>query len=329
MTNPNDAIGTNGAFGGRTSVNAFNDSLAAYSTRGVISGWDCVPKTGLTVSLGGTAGVRDVAAAMDANGNFTTINNISGSAVDVTMPAAPASNKRIDLVVAYVDNPPQGNTTDVDNPDACGIISVSGTAAANPTPPTEANIRSAITADGASGSTAYYVILAKITITSGTTDIDATMIQSGVSDLGAEMQGGKVGTQAIQDGAVTAAKLDWSTFEYHNSETNNYGYPTAYTNTLSYTTLSAGKFLAIASGTQTATTNNTFYQRLIQTRGGTSVANTARYVSGISSAAWSNFSMQYIFNCQAGDVIAIQRQASTATSADGNNRTTLTIVRIA
>jgi len=213
MTNPNDAVGTNGAFGGRTSVNAFNDGLAAYSTRGVISGWDCVPNSGLTVSVGGTSGVRDVAAALDANGNFTTINNISGSPVDVTMPAAPASNKRIDLVVAYVDNPPQGTSTDTDNAGACGIITVSGTAAANPTPPTDANIRSAITADGASGSTAYYVILAKITITSGTTDIDATMIESGVADLGAEFQGGKVGTQAIQNNAVTASKIDGSTFD--------------------------------------------------------------------------------------------------------------------
>jgi hypothetical protein len=116
--------------------------------------------------------------------------------------------------------------------------------------------------------------------------------------------------------------------EYYNSEVTNYGYPTAYTNTLSYTTLSAGKFLAIASGVQTATANNTFYQRLIQTRGGSTVTYTARYSSGITSLTWNTFAVQYVFDCQAGDVISIQRQASTAVGADGNNRTTLTIVKI-
>lgn len=170
MTNPDNAIGTNAAYGGRTSVNAFNDGIGAYS-RGVLSGWECVPNSGMTVSLGGSGTTRDVAIAEDNAGNKTTINNISGSPVDVTMAAAPASNSRIDLVVAYVDNPPQGTSTIADNYEACGIIAVQGTAASSPTPPTDNIIRTAITADGASGTTAYYVVLASITIANGTTDI--------------------------------------------------------------------------------------------------------------------------------------------------------------
>lgn len=179
MTNPDNAIGTNAAYDGRTSVNAFNDDLASYSA-GILSGWACVPNTGLTVSLGGGSD-RDVAIAEDNNGNKTTINNISGSAVDVTMPAAPASNTRIDLVVAYVDNPPQGNSTTADNPDACGIIPVSGTPSAIPVAPNDGAIRTAITADGASGATAYYVVLANITIANGTTDLTSDDIQAGDS----------------------------------------------------------------------------------------------------------------------------------------------------
>lgn len=179
MTNPDNAIGTNAAYDGRTSVNAFNDDLASYSA-GILSGWECIPNTGLTVSLGGGSD-RDVAIAEDNNGNKTTINNISGSAVDVTMPAAPASNTRIDLVVAYVDNPPQGNSTTADNPDACGIIPVSGTPSATPVAPNDGAIRSAITADGASGTTAYYVVLANITIANGTTDLTSDDIQAGDS----------------------------------------------------------------------------------------------------------------------------------------------------
>lgn len=181
-TNPDNAIGTNAAYGGRTSVNAFNDDLAGFS-RGILSGWACTPNTGLTVSLGGDGNNRDVAIAEDNIGNKTTINNISGSPVDVTIAAAPGSNSRIDAIVAYVDNPPQGEETVADNPAACGIISVSGNAAASPVAPNDNAIRSAITTDGASGTTAYYVVLAYVTVASGTTDIVADNIAAGESAM--------------------------------------------------------------------------------------------------------------------------------------------------
>lgn len=179
MTNPNNAIGTNGAYSGRTSVNALNDNLAVYSGRGILSGWATAPSSGLTVALGGDSTTRDVAIAEDNAGNKTTINNISGNPVSVTISAAPSTNSRIDLIVAYVENPPQGSSDKVDNYEACGLIVVEGTVASSPSAPSEADIRSAITADGATGSTAYYVILSSITITSGTTDITSDMIESG------------------------------------------------------------------------------------------------------------------------------------------------------
>ena len=170
-TNPNNAVGTNAAYDGRTTVEAFNDVLGAFTSRGILSGWACSPNSGMTVSLGGDGTTRDVAIAEDNAGNKTTINNISGSPIDVTMSAAPGSNSRIDLVVAYVDNPPQGASSTADNPSACGIIKVDGTPASTPVAPNDSAIRTAITADGASGSTAFYVVLASITIASGTTDI--------------------------------------------------------------------------------------------------------------------------------------------------------------
>lgn len=185
-TNPNNAVGTNAAYGGRTSVKAFNDNIGAYS-RGIISGWACSPSSGMTVSLGGDGTTRDIAIAEDVSGNKITVNNISESPISVTMSAAPSSNSRIDLIVAYVDNPPQGSATALDNPAACGLITVSGTAAANPVAPNESAIRTAITADGASGSTAYYVILAQITIAAGTTDIVAGNISAGsAAGIGAQ-----------------------------------------------------------------------------------------------------------------------------------------------
>lgn len=222
MTNPNNAVGTNAAFGGRTSVNAFNDDLNIYS-RGIISGWACSPKSGMTVQIGGNGTERDVAAAEDNAGNKTSINNISGSPIDVTIPAAPATNNRIDIIVAYAGNPPSGTSTVVDNPAACGIIVVSGTAAASPTAPTDAAIRSAITADGASGSTAYYVILAQIRVGTGVTTIGSGVITKG--DV--------VRSYAqLADSSVTSDKIDWTTFAPY--------WKTVATSTSSSVTLPAG-----------------------------------------------------------------------------------------
>ena len=212
MTNPNNAVGTNAAYGGRTSVNAFNDDLTIYS-RGILSGWSCSPKSGMSVQIGGNGSDRDAAVAEDNAGNKTSINNISGSPIDVTIPAAPATNNRIDLIVAYADNPPSGTSTVVDNPAACGIIVVSGTAASNPTAPTNAAIRSAITADGASGSTAYYVILAQIRVGTGVTTIGSGVITQGdVVKSYATAGDETVTTDAIADGAITSDKVDYTTF---------------------------------------------------------------------------------------------------------------------
>lgn len=177
-TNPDNAVGTNAAYGGRTSVNAFNDDLSAY-TRGVLSGWACTPDSGLTVKLGGNGNTRDVAIAEDSAGNKTTINNRVNSPISVTIGAAPAANTRIDAIVAYVDASPQGSATITDNYEACGLITVPGSASASPVAPSESTIRSAITADGASGSAAYYVVLAYVSIASGTTDITANQITAG------------------------------------------------------------------------------------------------------------------------------------------------------
>ena len=212
MTNPNNAIGTNGAFDGRTSPNALNDITAAF-TRGIVSGWNCAPKSGMTVQLGGSASVRDVALAEDNAGDKLTINNRSGAPVEITLDGAPATNNRVDAIVAYVDNPSTGDGNTTDNPTACGIIAVSGTVAANPTPPTDEQIRSAITTDGATGGVAYYVILATIRVGTSVTSIGSGVITQGtpVQSIAA-LSDGAVTTDKLADGAVTSEKVDWSTF---------------------------------------------------------------------------------------------------------------------
>lgn len=212
MANPNNAVGTNGAFGGRTSVNALNDVLGAFTGRGILSGWNCSPKSGLTVQLGGNGSVRDVAIAEDATGNKTTVNNISQAPVSVTLNNAPASNSRIDLVVAYIEDSPNGSG-ETDNPDVVNVLVVSGSAASTPVAPNDSAIRTAITADGASGATAYYVVLAQIRLAAGTTDIDSTMITQGAPVVfgGIGLSQGIVDSDAIADGAVTSDKVDFAT----------------------------------------------------------------------------------------------------------------------
>lgn len=207
MTNPNNAIGTNGAYSGRTSPNALNDITAAYS-KGIISGWACSPKSGMTVQLGGASGTRDVALAQDNAGNKLTIDNRSAAPVDVTISGAPATNSRIDCIVAYVDNPSTGDGSTTDNPTTCGIIAVSGTVAANPTAPNDTTIRAAITTDGATGGSAYYVILATIAVGTGVTTIGSGVITQGDTATSAniDIADGSIGTAKLASGTVTAAK---------------------------------------------------------------------------------------------------------------------------
>lgn len=243
MTNPNDAVGTNAAYGGRTSVNAFNDSLGAF-TRGILSGWGASAGGGMSVDIGGDGTTRDIAVAVDNIGNKTTVNNISGSPINVPIATAPASNSRIDAIVVYVDNPASGVSTVADNPSACGIIAVEGTPAASPTAPTDADIRTAITADGASGSTAYYAVIAQITVAANVTVIDAGAI-SQLNNLyatvgqdnfrtssinGSKLQDLSITNSKIGGAAVKSSNIDfttlWSYFSkvaipWHNSGGNS------------------------------------------------------------------------------------------------------------
>ena len=203
-TNPNNAVGTNGAYSGRTSPNALNDVLASFTGRGILSGWACVPDSGMDVTVGGDGSHRDVAIAEDNAGNKVTVNNISQSPVSVTIPAAPANNSRIDSIVAYVENPPMGTSTDTDNPGTVGLIVVSGTVASTPVVPTDNQIRTGITADGAAGSTAYYVVLANVTVPNGITTITNTNISAGDEAITNNVS---VNTAQIVDGAVTNDKM--------------------------------------------------------------------------------------------------------------------------
>lgn len=209
MTNPNDAIGTPAAYDGRGSVNGYGDGLGTLDGRGVISGWNCRPKSGMTVQIGGQSAIRDIALAEDNANNRVTINNRSAAPVDLTISAAPSTNNRIDAIVAYVDQPATGDNSTSDNPDACGIIVVKGTVAANPSAPTEAQIRTAITADGATGSSAYYVVLATIRVGTNVSTIGAGVITQGAR-VRPTIPSSTITAAMIAASAVTNGKINLS-----------------------------------------------------------------------------------------------------------------------
>lgn len=316
MTNPGNAIGTNAAYGGRTSVNAFNDGLAGYS-RGVLSGWGCTPDSGLTVALGGDGNNRDVAIAEDNAGNKTTINNISGSPVSVTIAGAPASNSRIDAIVAYIDNPANGDSTTADNPGACGIIPVSGTASASPVAPTESAIRTAITADGASGTTAYYVVLATVTISAGTTDLTSSNITAGTS--------AGLGTAQIQDEAVTADKIDFASLTRYRYDVSNIAIPTSSMNVATYTIPSDGTyFICLTCSLELVSSQHTTYITLY--RNDTLVDN---HYCGIAPNYWGQLAYSNMLeNYAQGDTVRVSIRDTVGIPANVNTHLRLQIIQL-
>ena len=224
MTNPDNTVGTNAGFDGRTTPNAFNDILGAF-TRGIVSGWACTPKYGMTVQLGGDGSTRDVAIAEDNAGNKTTINNRTATPVEITLAGAPATGNRIDSIVAYVDSAQSGQgATDVDFPSITGIIAVSGTAAGSPSAPSEATIRSAITSDGADGASSFYVVLANITVGQGVTTIGSGVISAGTP---AQMSGDN-----IPNASISGDKLNYATMSAYGRSTTSLALTTTNQNAL-------------------------------------------------------------------------------------------------
>lgn len=328
MANPNNAVGTNGAFGGRTSVNALNDVLGAFTGRGILSGWNCSPKSGLTVQLGGNGSVRDVAIAEDATGNKTTVNNISQAPVSVTLNNAPASNSRIDLVVAYIEDSPNGSG-ETDNPDVVNVLVVSGSAASTPVAPNDSAIRTAITADGASGATAYYVVLAQIRLATGTTDIDSTMITQGTPVAFGEigLSEGVVGSDAIADGAVTSDKVDFATIQVPFSDGDNI--TTTGKTLASYTVVKPGKYFITVNADVNLLGHDVGNGRVMLAKNG-NVVQEVYFNNPQGVFFFGGVQLSAITDCMVGDAISVFANSGDSPFAipTAVSRSNLNLVRI-
>lgn len=231
MTNPDNIVRVRARNGGRASVyeaNAWCQMLNA----GLLEGNGVLQNTSadMNVLVGGSASKPDVVIATAPSGYHVALDIVGQQAVAIT---APATNSRISAVVAYTDDLSLSTTEDTvtGSPASCGLIVVNGTTSANPTNPTEATIRSAITADGATGSQAAYVVIAYITVSSATTAITNTLIsiqQSGIqaqniqpaSIDNSKLAANAVDTSNIVNSAVTASKIDFTTLDFGNFSTS-------------------------------------------------------------------------------------------------------------
>lgn len=183
MTNPNNAVRVSSRNGGRGSVYEANAWAQTYGN-GILSGNGVTPSSGMVVAVGGTTACPDVVIAANASGYKIALDIVDSATLTVTKPS---SNKRITAVVAYTNDLAVASTeTNITgNPASCGLIVVNGTTSANPVNPTDAQIRTAITSDGGTGSSAAYAVVATILVTSSTSSITSGIItrQTALSGL--------------------------------------------------------------------------------------------------------------------------------------------------
>ena len=176
MTNPDNIVRVRARNGGRASVYEANGWAQAYSS-GLLEGHGVTQNTSadMNVLVGGSQTKPDVVLAENPAGYRIALDLVGQQAVAIT---APATNSRISAIVAYTDDLSLTTTEDTvtGSPASCGLIVVNGTASVSPTPPTDNEIRTAITADGATGSQAAYAIIATIEVANDATVITNSLI---------------------------------------------------------------------------------------------------------------------------------------------------------
>lgn len=186
MTNPDNIVRVRARTGGRASVYEANGWCQAY-TSGLLEGNGVLQNISadMNVLVGGSASKPDVVLAENPAGYKIALDLVGQQAVAIT---APASNSRISAIVAYTDDLSLSTTEDTvtGSPSSCGLIVVNGTAASSPSEPTDTQIRSAITADGATGSQAAYCVIATILVANNTTIITNSEITNKIAGITAK-----------------------------------------------------------------------------------------------------------------------------------------------
>lgn len=211
MTNPGNIVRVRARTGGRASVYEANAWAQAF-TSGVLDGVGVIQNTSadLNVIVGGSSTKPDVVLAQNPAGYKIALDLVGQQVIPIT---APASNTRITSIVAYTDDLSLSTSEDsvTGSPSSCGLIAVNGTAAAVYNPPTDSDIRAAITADGATGSQASYAVLANITMSAQTDIITDEIISVNYSHISNNIIGpGAIGSTELASGAVQSQNVDYA-----------------------------------------------------------------------------------------------------------------------
>lgn len=176
MTNPNNCVRVRARLSGRASVYEANAWAQIYAS-GLLAGQGVTENTtpDMNVLVNGSPSAPAIVIAETPSGYKIALDLTTTTQLAIT---APLANKKIVSIVAYTDDLAL-ESTDTDttgSPSSCGLIVVDGSPSAEPVAPDDTEIRSAITADGATGSQAAYGVIAKLTITSTTDTITNTLI---------------------------------------------------------------------------------------------------------------------------------------------------------
>lgn len=186
MTNPDNIVRVRARNGGRASVYEANGWAQAYNS-GLLEGNGVLQNTSadMNVLVGGSTTKPDVVLAENPAGYKVGLDIVGQQAVAIT---APATNSRISAIVAYTDDLSLATTEDTitGSPASCGLIVVNGTTGSTPSAPTDNQIRTAITADGATGSQAAYAVVATILVESSTTTITNSLITNNIAKIGSQ-----------------------------------------------------------------------------------------------------------------------------------------------
>lgn len=314
MTNPNNAIGTPSAYGGRTSVLAYN-SLAQGYARGVLSGFNATIDTAnMVVNLGGSAVVKDIAIAQNSYGEKAIILNTTSSPVSVSLPN-PSSTQQWASIVAYVASNAPVSSAVLDNTSACGIIAVVGTGSAFPT---EVQIRTAIASDGGDSLTSPYVVVSRVKYSTGSTAITGTNEWANFATRLAVSSNTNIGQST-----TTYTKIP---FTYVNGDDCD---------------ITDGEFVVPAGidrievnasfglWVNTASAQQNFFFKIQRTRGGSTTnineVSTALYPANAQDRRF--IPMSTLIDVQAGDLIGFYAQQYSGTSTASIRATSNFVIR--
>ena len=120
---------------------------SGHHERGYFSGFACTQTdpAGMSIKIGGGS-TADSALLVLTDGRCVLLST-NGEPEIVTIPTAPASGRRIDAVVSYIDTTsPKPDTETPGTPEYVHTIVVSGTASSNPSAPTDSQIVNALPA---------------------------------------------------------------------------------------------------------------------------------------------------------------------------------------